>query len=209
MPLRGPVLRKKTARYAYDYKLSIIDHYQEHMRHPGNFSDHWSDKDKRILRHEPIPTEKIFHDNLWSWLDQNIEGGIVLGGRKMVSNDETDIEIRLFSEPIFYIIEIKWLGNNGHKYDHSVSRLAEGIVQSNEYLQRDPNATEVCLVVYDGRSVDEFNALKAIDEQPRQWKRICECDTEKLSPRGDGYVFFLESAAASKRYIQDRRMLSA
>jgi hypothetical protein len=196
-PATNPTVHKKYARNVHNYILSIIDHYQNRIRY-GSYSDHWKDKQARILRNTPQKTEKIFHGNLQNWLDENIEGGAVQGGVKKVSGDETDIEIRVHGESKFYIIEVKWLGYNGHSR-HSEPRLESAITQVKEYLKREPQAFEACLVVYDGRQLEEFNTLEAINLQPEQWKEIRKCRSEVLPDRGKGYVFFLENKSASEK----------
>ncbi|MBN8582679.1 MAG: hypothetical protein J0L96_18590 [Anaerolineae bacterium] len=196
-PLASPSTRKKFAKSGHAYKLSIIDHYRQRIRYGGIYSDYWHDRNKRILQNPLKKTEKLFHNNLQNWLDENLEGASVLGCVKKISEDETDIEIRLHSESnVYFIVEVKWLGDNG-KTKYSESRLRDGIKQVNAYLQRDPLASEVCLVAYDGRQLSKFEELPAINEEPEQWKEISECQSEILLQRGMGLVFYLESRFAS------------
>lgn len=195
-PLSGPIINKKFARNARDYKLSIKECYKYRFRFSEFPLKHWYDKSKRILRADR-KTEKIFHDNLRDWLDTNLQGGTVFGNVKKMSNDETDIEIRVHGGP-FYIIEVKWLGNNGSTR-YSLTALKNGIKQVDNYLIGDPSCLEACLVVYDGRSLVKFKKLDECAGEEGQWKEITKCMNAKLTPRGKGYVFFLESEGASKR----------
>lgn len=197
-PLRGPVTHKKTARHGNDYILSILEHYQKRIRYPGIFSDHWENRQNRVLKNSPKKTEKIFHDNLWGWLLENLEYAVVSGNVGKVTGDETDIEISIHGEPRFYIIEVKWLGTNGYS-KHSEPRLRDGITQVKEYLERDPAASEACLVAYDGRDMEKFEALGCCDYETEQWKEIRTCQTAELPPRGKGFVFYLESQSASEK----------
>jgi hypothetical protein len=196
-PMASPFVRKRFARPANAYCLAIIDHYHQRIRYGGLYSDHWEDREHRILRNPPQKTERIFHVNLQNWLDENLDGASVLGKVKKISDDETDIEIRVHSESnIYYIVEVKWLGTNGST-TFSESRLRDGIKQVNEYLQRNPETSEVCLVAYDGRTLAKFDELTAINGETEQWKEISGCQTESLLQRGKGLVFFLESHFAS------------
>lgn len=197
-PLYGPTTRKKYSRSAQDYQLSMIDHYKQRIQYGGAYSEHWEDRANRILRKTPKKTERIFHDNLQNWLDENLNGVVVQGGVKKITDDETDIEIRVHGDSRFYIIEVKWLGYNGST-SYSESRLRDGITQVREYLQRDSFAFEACLAVYDGRVIDRFNELECINGEEEQWKEIDKCQSEVLPPRGKGMVFYLESKSASDK----------
>lgn len=196
-PLRGPVTHKKTAKHGDDYILSIHEHYQKRIRYPGIFSDHWEDRLNRVLRRTPKKTEKIFHDNLWGWLNENLNCAVVSGNVGKVTGDETDIEVSIYGEPRFYIIEVKWLGTNGST-TYSESRLRDGIDQVKQYLERDLDATGACLVAYDGRDIEKFEELGCCDCASEQWKEISTCQTAVLPPRGKGFVFYLESQSASE-----------
>lgn len=198
-PMIAPLTRKKYAKNAFAYQSAIIEHYKKRIRYGGQYSYHWKDRAKRTLQNHPQKTERLFHDNLQNWLDENLEGASVLGGVKKVSNDETDIEIRVYGENnIYYIVEVKWLGSNGST-TYSESRLRDAIVQVSEYLQRDSGVSEVCLVAYDGRDTKEFDKLDAIAGEPEQWKQISYCQTEKMPLRSKGLVFFLDSKSASDK----------
>jgi hypothetical protein len=181
---------------AHNYELAIKNHFQK-IRFGGIHSDHWQDRDLRILRAKPTKTEKLFHMNLWRWLDANLNDADVLGEVQKISNDRTDIEIRVRRDGTLYIIEVKWLGVNENKTEYKEDRVRKGISQVNNYIEREKFQSEVCLVAYDGRSEDEFNALDYICCEPGQWKEIRECQGEKLKDNGRGFVFFLESKTAS------------
>lgn len=196
---KAPLTRKKFSKHAMAYQSAIIDHYKKRIRYGGQYSYHWKERSTRTLENYPRKTERIFHDNLQNWLDENLEGAMVLGGVNKVSDDETDIEIRVYGESnLYYILEVKWLGSNGAT-TYSEARLRDAIVQVKEYIQRDPGVSEVCLVAYDGRRFEEFDKLDALNGETDQWKQISYCQTEELPPKGKGLVFFLESKSASDK----------
>lgn len=197
-PFSQSLTAKKYSRQANDYKQSIIDHYKTRIRFAQS-SSHWDppgEKEKRILRGERR-TEMIFHENLWNWLEENLDA-IVLGMVKKLSSDQTDIEIRA-RDPLFYIIEVKWLGTNSSKTTHSWDRLESGVTQVKNYLDIEPQCLEACLVTYDGRELEEFRKLEECDGAPDQWKEFRKCDDAEFPPKGKGLLFFLENETASIR----------
>lgn len=188
---------RRHSRQASDYKQSIIDHYHQRIRF-AQFSSHWDppgDRKKRIL-HGERKTEMIFHDNLWNWLEENLNAS-VYGMVNKLSSDQTDIEIRA-REPLFYILEVKWLGSNG-KTSYSWGRLSDGITQVMNYLDIEPQCLEACLVTYDGRELEEFRKLEECDGEADQWKEFRKCDDAEFPPKGKGLLFFLENETASIR----------
>lgn len=198
-PATSPMAHKKYARSAHNYELALKDHYKNRIRFGGAFSDHWEDRKTRKLRSFPKKTEKMFHDNLQNYLDENLDGAVVYGNVKKITDDATDIEIRVYGQEVLYIIEVKWLGSNGAT-SYSETRLSDGISQVEQYLQRDPVVKEVCLVAYDARNLAQFNGLMSVDEMKDQWKEITECKGKSLPVRSKGYVFYLESKFASDKF---------
>jgi hypothetical protein len=201
LPSSSEITHKRLARNGLDYKLSLIEFYQNRVRYSQQ-SDHWrppGDRSKRILCREIAgrKTEMIFHANLRNWLDENLEGAMVLGGVKKVSDDETDIEIRVYRGP-YFILEIKWVGTNGVT-PYSESRIRDGIKQVENYLARDPEVREICLVVYDGRPLEKWQQLECCNQEDGQWKEIKRCMQVEFPLRAYGLVFFLENEDASKR----------
>lgn len=197
-PFSQPLTAKKYSRQASDYIQSIIDHYKTRIRF-AQFSSHWAppgSREKRIL-HGERKTEMIFHDNLWNWLDENLDA-IVYGMVNKLSKDQTDIEIRGRGKPLFYILEVKWLGSNG-KTSYSWGRLSDGITQVMKYLDIEPQCLEACLVTYDGRELGEFRKLEECDGEADQWKEFRKCDDAEFPPKGKGLLLFLENETASIR----------
>lgn len=200
-PFAPPAPIKRFSRHAVDYKMSLIEFYKQRVRFFQN-SQHWDppgDASKRVLCRQlgRQKTEMIFHKNLWGWLEENIVGAAVFGSVKKLSEDETDIELRIMGGGLI-IIEVKWLGTNG-KTPYGESRLRDGIVQIKNYLIREPSTNEACLVVFDGRDLDKFRLLEAKEEEQDQWKMVRHCLSEEVPTRGSCLVFFLESETASKR----------
>jgi len=197
-PFSQALSRKKFSRQASDYKLAIIDHYKGSVRFAQD-SPHWDppgNREKRVL-YGKGRTEMIFHRDLWKWLDDNLNAS-VYGMVNKLSSDQTDIEIRA-REPLFFILEVKWLGTNSSKTTHSWDRLKGGITQVKNYLDTEPQCLEACLVTYDGRKIEEFRKLEECDGEVDQWKEFRRCDTKEFPPKGKGLLFFLESETASRR----------
>lgn len=198
-PFSQSLSRKRFSRQASDYIQSIIDHYHNRIRF-AQFSSHWDppgNREKRIL-HGKRRTEMIFHENLWNWLSENLNAS-VYGRVNKLSKDQTDIEIRAIGYPLFYILEVKWLGTNSSKTTHSWDRLEGGITQVKNYLDIEPQCLEACLVTYDGRELEEFRKLEECDGEADQWKEFRKCDDTEFPPKGKGLLFFLENETASKR----------
>lgn len=187
---------KHTQRSGYDYELSVQEHYKNRVRF-WQACKHWHDRNKRILVGNR-KTEEVFQESLFNWLYENLHDSQVISKVNKISNDETDIEIHHWQGD-YFLIEIKWLGENssGTKYD--ISKVEDGISQVKNYLIRDTEVHEAALIVYDGRPSQAFNIIVCEEEEVDQWKRITNCGTKKLPPRGKAYVFFLENEDASKR----------
>ena len=81
------------------FRLTLVENqYQPGSEFAVGFLDEGAN-DCRSLR-----------NNLQNWLEEHLNGAVVQGGVKKVTNDETGIEIRVHGESKFYIIEVKWLG---------------------------------------------------------------------------------------------------
>lgn len=200
-PLMAPSPIKHFSRSANDYKHSVIEFYKRRIRF-AQHSYHWDppgNRQQRILCRELAgkKTEMIFHENLWNWLEENLIGAAVFGSVKKLSDDETDIEIRLLGGGIV-IIEIKWLGTNGNT-PYGDARLRDGMIQVRNYLIREPSTKEACLVVFDGRNLEKFRGLHECGGEADQWKYVSQCLGEDLPVRGKCIVFFLENKEASKK----------
>ncbi len=194
-PLSSPRVNKRMARSSKEYRLSIIDFYNNRVKY--NVTNHWHDKTKRILKGGK--TEDIFQDSLANWLDENISDGIAIPKVKKISKDETDIEIKAYGGNS-YLIEIKWLGSNEKsRTPYDESRLRDSITQVVNYLEIDKEVLDATLVVYDGRELPKFNKLKHITLQKNEWKEVKECLRVKLPSKGSCYVFYLISQSASTR----------
>lgn len=195
-PTMRPPVYKKTMRSGYDYELSIQEHYKNRIRF-SQYSNHWHDKGKRILVGNR-KTEEVFQENLLNWLNENISDSKVVGKVNKLSNDETDIEIQHLLGDCF-LLEIKWLGENSSGTKYTIKKVEDGIVQVKNYLLRDTDVLEAALIVYDGRTLEDFKTIVHDEEELDQWKQISKCGTKKLPARGKAYVFFLESEDASRR----------
>lgn len=181
---------------AHNYDLAIKEHFKK-IRFGGIHSDHWQDRTKRILKAKPDKTEKHFQFNLWRWLDSQLDDADVLAEVHKITDDRTDIEIRVRRDGTLYIIEVKWLGINEHKTAYREDRIVEGINQVNNYIKREKFQSEVCLVAYDARKESDFEILEYTNCEPGQWKEIQSCQGVKLIDNARGFVFFLESKTAS------------
>ncbi len=198
-PFSQSLTVKKYSRQASDYIQSIIDHYKHRVQFADSCS-HWDppgDRNKRIL-YGKRRTEMIFHKNLWTWLEENLDA-TVYGTVNKLSTDQTDIEIHARNTPLFYILEIKWLGINSSKTSHSWDRLERGITQVINYLEGDPQCLEACLVTYDGRELEEFKKLEDCGGENNQWKEFRKCGTKEFPEKGRGLLLFLENKTASER----------
>lgn len=194
-PSAQPVLNKKFNRPADDYKISLIDFYREKVR--TNLTDHWSDRDKRVLKGGK--TEDIFQNALVQWFSDNLTAKKINFKVKKISTDETDIEIIKHGGDTF-LLELKWLGQN-ERSTYPLSKLTAAFDQVENYLESDLEILEATLVVYDARDISEYNKLSFIEEESGNWKEVKECESKKLSARGTAFVFHLISQTASKRKI--------
>lgn len=194
-PKAAPSTIKKFSKNYRDYKISIIDFHTNRTLH-NQHSNHWANKAKRVL--EGGLTEKIFHENLWNWLDEHLEGAFVISNPKKVTQDETDLEIKAIGGD-YYLIEVKWLGKNKSGTTYGEPKIVEAIGQVKNYLDVERDILEATLVIFDGRPLEQYDKMVHIDEAPRCWKEIDTCLSEKLPEKGKALVLFLENQNASTR----------
>jgi hypothetical protein len=192
-PSASPTLNRKFSRSAEDYKISVIEFYKEKVR--SNLTNHWFDQRKRILKGGK--TEEIFQNALVQWLNDNLSGGKINFKVKKINSDETDIEIVKHGGDTF-LLELKWLGKNERSI-YPLIKLTDAIEQVENYLESNPDLIEATLVVYDGRSLLEFDELTFVEGESGNWKEINECKQKSLPFRAKGLVFHLVSETASKR----------
>jgi len=192
-PSTQPTLFKKRNRPAEDYKISLMEFYKSKVR--TSLTKHWHNASKRILIGGK--TEEIFQMALVQWLFDNLSAKKINMKVKKISSDETDIEI-IKSTGETYLLELKWLGKNVST-SYSLSRLSDAFDQVENYLESDLEVLEATLVVYDGRTLADFELLKAVEGESGNWKEVRECDAKKLSRRATALVYHLISETASKR----------
>lgn len=196
-PGSSPRQTTKLSRLAKDFPLIILDHYQKHVKYAQS-TRHWHDRPHRILISSPHKTEFIFHKDLLIWFEDHKTDFIVFGEVSKLSPDRTDIELITIKGAKRYIIEVKWLGENasGTKYDEE--KIRRGIKQIKEYLERDKQTLIAAVVVYNGRSEDDYRNLEQescyyCDE----WCELLRWANEEVPERGKCLVFFLDSKTAS------------
>ncbi|SMG14201.1 hypothetical protein SAMN05661096_00656 [Marivirga sericea] len=193
-PKAEPPQNNKYKRIARDYELALIDFYKVEVRTWR--TGHWKDKQKRILIGDR-KTEDVFQQALYQWLDLNLSTCTVTQKVRKLSTDETDIEIMEHGGNN-HLLEIKWLGKNPsteYKYD----KVDDAVHQVKNYLEENSGTLSAALVVYDGRTEEEFNCIVSEKEDPNNWKLIKESNGVHLPEKGVGYIFFLISKTASKR----------
>lgn len=196
-PKSGPRQTTKFSRLAKDFPLIIHDHYMKHVKYAQSTS-HWHDREKRILRCTPQQTEFIFHKDLWNWFEDHKTDFIVFGEVRKLSPDRTDIELVTTKGGKRYIIEIKWLGKNSNKTEFTESKIKDGIKQINQYLERERHTLIAALVVYNGRSEDNYKKLNSVSTDfSDDWCELSQWGDEQVPARGKCLIYFLDSKTAS------------
>jgi hypothetical protein len=203
--LRSPAAsapRRRDYYSAKEYKLAIREHYREKIRYNWQETDHWEKRDERKLRAVlgKRKTEGIFHWSLFGWLDQMLDNTIVRSQPRDKSSDEPDIII-ISTDPGGggpFLAELKWLGWNGLT-KHRRSWLTKGLKQLGEYLDKQSQIREATLVVYDGRSKQDFEKLERLEIPEEGCRIIAKCDGPKVHARGSCMVFFLENETSSQQ----------
>lgn len=196
-PRSSPRQPTKLSRLAKDFPLIILDHYQKHVKY-AQATEHWNDRDKRILRCAPQKTEFIFHKDLWNWLEDHKTDFIVFGEVNKLSPDRTDIELITIKGAKRYILEIKWLGKNANNTEYKEDRIEQGIKQIKQYLQRDRQTLIAALVIYNGRAEGEYQSLAAAAASFNEdWCELLKWGNENVPERGKCLVLLLDSKTAS------------
>lgn len=185
-------------RRAEDYEDCILDHYRERVRNWR--TDHWANpREQRKLRAglgRASRTEDIFQNALLDWFDLHLTAS-VKGKVGQVTSDQTDIEITAPGK--LYIVEIKWLGENENGTPYNIDRVAEGLRQVRDYLEKQGKAKRGTLVVYDGRSDREFQEIEnVIGELAPGCKCIHKSGDDNVPARGCCMILFLRSTTASQ-----------
>lgn len=196
-PRSSPRQLTKLSRQAKDFPLIILDHYQKHVKYAQS-TEHWDDRDKRILRCAPQKTEFIFHKDLWNWLEDHKTDFIVYGEAKKLSPDRTDIELVTIKGAKRYILEVKWLGKNANNTEYNEDRIEQGIKQIKQYLQRERQTLIAALVIYNGRAVGKYQSLAASAASFNEdWCELIRWGNEDVPERGKCLVLMLDSKSAS------------
>ncbi len=196
-PESRPPRPSKFRRSADNYELSVRDHYKNGVRYSQD-TLHWSDRASRLLHSKQghLKTEGIFHKSLLMWLEIHVDGD-VKSEPKDTRSDEPDIYI-ISPEGRKYLVEIKWLGTNGSS-DHGVAQFRRGLGQLSDYLKKNGSIDQGTLLVYDGRSRADFDALEMESVEEEGCIRVSKCGVVKLPARGSCLVMFLESKTASNQ----------
>lgn len=162
----------------------IIDDYTKERLNREQLR-YWKDAKLRILLNEPDSTEELFHrDFLW-WLKHWVlDAPNIWADPTGLGQDKTDINVGTVEGP--KIIELKWLGTNGHTTYYQ-SRIDEGLQQVKLYLDRDANIIEGHLLVYDGRKEEDHKTKSDHNDSGRHPR----CSLPK--------ILFLESESPSKK----------
>jgi hypothetical protein len=161
----------------------LEDHMQRVVRREQGIK-YWKDKKKRILLNPEEGTERIFHRSLYWWLRENVADLIRIAAEtRGFGQDATDILIVTAAGS--FIVEVKWLGDNGSKkYDRV--RINQGLLQVKLYLDNDKTLVWGHLVCYDGRSEQEHQKESYHDASMQH--KDCE----------DPTVLFLENKTPSE-----------
>ena len=171
-----------SARPMSSFNLILDEHKRHRVDNQKGFF-YWANKSERVLKSDG-GTEWIFHNDLFWWLKHYLSDAVdVIADPSGCGQDKHDI--RVVTEYGKYVIEIKWMGNNGAT-KFGQDKINVGLVQVAEYLNKNDL---LCghLVVYDGRSKTEHENNSSYDESFRH--ELCEI------PR----ILFLESEAPSKK----------
>ncbi len=183
-PHAGPPIISKFHHPIAEFDLLLQDHMtysvdnEKHIRY-------WKDKEKRILLSGPDGTEKIFHLDLFWWLDNYVSDKLkIVGETSGMGQDKTDILVITGNGT--YIIEIKWLGENeqGTKYDQK--DINKALAQVKIYLENDNASVCGYPVIYDGRPLTVHETQSNYDDSLRH--NLCE------APK----ILFLKSETPSK-----------
>lgn len=136
---------------------------------------YWSNKAERILLSGPDGTERIFHHDLFWWLDRFVVDRLaVTGEARGMGQDATDITIVTMAGN--FVVEVKWLGENDNGTTYRQERINEGLRQVRTYLKNDTKLVRGFVVLYDARTQEEYETKSAFDEASRHQ----DCDPPRL-----------------------------
>jgi hypothetical protein len=164
----GPPTISKHHRPMEELESILKDHLEVILN--GGQVKYWFNQSKRILSAEPVGTELIFQQSLFTWLMLFVSPKLKIYAEPLgLGQDKTDI-IVVTSRGSF-VIEIKWLGRNQNDKEYKQDRIDEGLAQVKIYLDNDADLVSGHLVCYDGRS-------KEVHESESNWNdslrhRLC------------------------------------
>lgn len=149
----NPPVANPWKRPISEFDALLADHMRECIDNERRVR-YWSDKSQRILLSGPDGTERIFHHDLFWWLDRFVIDRLsVFGEARGLGQDATDITVVTIGGS--FVIEVKWLGKNDGGTVYEQERINEGLRQVKEYLERDSKLVHGFLVVYDGRTEEK------------------------------------------------------
>lgn len=195
-PKAKPRLGTKFCRPAEDYHLIAYDHFIHHIKYAQE-TDHWANREKRILRCKPRKTELIFHKSLLNWLEIHGTGFFTFAEVEKLTPDRTDIEL-VTKNGKKYVLEIKWLGENENGTSYPESRICKGIEQIEEYLKRDKKILIASLLVYNARPETNFKELVSVAvKYGDDWCELKNWDGKDVPTRGTCFIYHLDNRTAS------------
>jgi hypothetical protein len=175
--LRGataPPVANPWKRSIAELDALLADHMRECIDNERRVR-YWSDKAKRILLSGPDGTERIFHHDLFWWLDRFVIDRLaVIGEARGLGQDATDITVVTVAGN--FVIEVKWLGTNDNGTKYQQERINEGLRQVREYLQNDPKLVRGFVVLYDGRPAQQHASESDFDPASRHH----DCESPRL-----------------------------
>lgn len=143
-----------------NYEELINDHFAQCVKH-SQATDHWDNKDKRILRSSP---EDIFKNSLWYYLYMFSEDtNNVIAEYPLRSGNRIDIYVQSRNNEV-YFFEIKVLGKYYTENDNGYSEykdnrvhhgLNQAIVYINEFKDNSQDIEKAELIIYDAREKQE------------------------------------------------------
>lgn len=145
-----PTVSQRWSRPFSQFQAIINDHMEGSIQYERRVR-YWKDKKARILSAGLDGTEKIFHAELFWWLDAFLTDKLLVFAQATgFGQDSTDITV-VTSSGGRHVIEVKWLGINENGTQYKRPQINAGLVQVKEYLRKDQNLLSGYLVVYDGR----------------------------------------------------------
>lgn len=172
-----------------DHKNACVDREQGFK--------YWYDKRNRILMVDPKSgsTEELFHHSLFWWLNHFVADKLTVYAETCgFGQGKTDIVV--VTAYGSHVLELKWFGENQNRTTYGEKDIDKGLAQISQYLENNDDFLCGDLVVYDGRSRQEYEQYCQYDEEFRHNR--CK------PPR----IIFLESEPPSKRakrIVRERR----